>query len=323
MWLNRPWRRIGMIQVLVVIVRFIRRYAIINIWWRRVMIDGRRAVRRLSRCRVAPRLRVIGGPGWWLRSGTSRPRGQNPAVGVVIMIWRLIFGRPGQVISGRHSHRMVVVALRIGQGDVDRVRLLGLRYPRRGSIKVRLRILSYVLVREIVLTGIYRVRGNGILIPRNDRVKIILAAVGCRGSALMQSQDRSADKVRAIYGQRVVVALKLFTPPVPGHTSISGANGNRVNRLSGDRSDLLRRDAGIDDALVAAVKIEVIDGRGLVVDMRDPICFDAKTLRMGVAEIPCRHKCEDAGAQAKIKTGTDGMALINEPDAGLIYRMGW
>ena len=120
-----------MIQVLVVIVRFIRRYAIIIIWWRRVMIDGRKAGRWLFRCRVTVRLRVIGRPGWWLLSGTGHPRGQNPAVGVVIVIWRLILGRPGLVISGRQSHRMVVVALRIRRGDVGDVRLLGLRYPRR------------------------------------------------------------------------------------------------------------------------------------------------------------------------------------------------
>jgi len=178
MWLNRRWRRIGMIQVLVVIVRFIRRYAIIIIWWRRVMIDGRKAGRWLFRCRVTVRLRVIGRPGWWLLSGTGHPRGQNPAVGVVIVIWRLILGRPGLVISGRQSHRMVVVALRIRRGDVGDVRLLGLRYPRRGPIKIRLRILSYVLVREIVLPGIYCVRENVVWIPRNDRVKIILSAGG-------------------------------------------------------------------------------------------------------------------------------------------------
>ena len=178
MWLNRRRRRIGMIKVLVIIVRFIRRYAIIIIWWRRVMIDGRRAGGWLSRCRVAVRLRVIGGSGWWLLSGTSRSRGQNPAVGVVILIWRLISGRPGLVISGRQSHRMVVIALRIRRGDVVDVRLLGLRYPRRGPIKIRLRILSYVLVREIVLPGISRVRENVVLIPRNNRVKIILSAAG-------------------------------------------------------------------------------------------------------------------------------------------------
>ena len=139
----------------------------------------------------------------------------------------------------------------------------------------------------------------------------------------MQGQNRSADKARAINGQRIVVAFKLFTPPVPSHVSIPGANGNRVNHLSGDRGDILRRDAGIDDALVAPVKIDVIDRRGLVVNVRDPICFDAKTLRMGVAKIPCRHKREDTGAQAEVKISTDGMALIHEPDAGLIYRMGW
>jgi len=139
----------------------------------------------------------------------------------------------------------------------------------------------------------------------------------------MHGQDRSADKARAINGQRVVVAFKLFTPTVPSHASIPGANGHRVNHLSGDRSDILRRDAGVDDALVTPVKINVIDGRGLVIDMRDPICFDAKTLRMRVAEIPCRHKREDTGAQAEVKISTDGMALIHEPDAGLIYRMGW
>jgi len=75
MWLNRRWWRVGMIKVLVVIVRFIRRYAIIIIWWPRVMTHGRGTGRRLSRCRVALRLRVEGGSARRLLSGTHRPRG--------------------------------------------------------------------------------------------------------------------------------------------------------------------------------------------------------------------------------------------------------
>src|ERR1700690_1112816 len=156
-------------------------------------------------------------------------------------------------------------------------------------------------MREVVLPWIFRVRGNVVLIPMNDRVKFILPVVGCRWSSRMQGQDRSADKARAIHDQRTAVVLKLFSPPAPGCASIFGANGNRVNRLSGDGGDVLRRDAGIDDTLVATVKIEVIDGLGLVVNVRYSIRFDAKTLRMRVAEIPCGHKREDAGVQAKIE----------------------
>ena len=66
------------------------------------------------------------------------------------------------------------------------VRLLGLRHARRGPIKIQLRILFYVLVRETVLPRIIRVRRNVVLIPMDDRIKCILPVVGGRWRSLMQ-----------------------------------------------------------------------------------------------------------------------------------------
>src|SRR5579862_8515638 len=111
------------------------------------------------------------------------------------MIGRLVLAWPGLVISGWRSHRMVIVVvyLRIGRGDVRDVRLLGLWPPRRGPIRIRLRILSCILVRRIILPGISRRRGNVVLIPLNDRVKLILPVAG-RRSARMQGEDRGADE---------------------------------------------------------------------------------------------------------------------------------
>ena len=98
LWLNRRWRRVGMIEVLVVTARVIRRCAIIIIlrwrWWG-VVIDRWR--------------RVVGGTTRrWLLSGTSHPRRQNPAIEIVIAIRRLVLGRPGSAILGRPRHRIIV-----------------------------------------------------------------------------------------------------------------------------------------------------------------------------------------------------------------------
>ena len=138
----------------------------------------------------------------------------------------------------------------------------------------------------------------------------------------MHGQDRSADKARAINGQRVVVALKLFTPPVPRRASVPGVKGNRMNCLSGDRGDILGRDTGINHSLMAAVKVEVVDDPGLIVSMRHFAGFNAMTSRIWTAKVLRRHEREGIRVQAEVKIGTDGMALINEPDTGLIYRMG-
>ena len=108
----------------------------------------------------------------------------------------------------------------------------------------------------------------------------------------MQGEDRSADKARAIHGQRVAVALKLFAPPTPRHASVPGAKGDRMNRLSGDRGDVRGRDAGIHNPLMAAVNVEVIDDRGLIVNARHFTCVNAMTPRMRIAEVLRRHERE-------------------------------
>ena len=118
----------------------------------------------------------------------------------------------------------------------------------------------------------------------------------------MQRQDRRADKMRTIHDQRVAIALKLFMPAAPGNASIPGLNGDRMNLLPGDSGDVVRRDAGIDDALMVAVKIDVVDDRGLIENPRYFTCLDAMTSRMRVAEILRCHKRE--GIRIQAETGT-------------------
>ena len=84
--------------------------------------------------------------------------------------------------------------------------------------------------------------------------------------------------MRAIHDQRVAIVLKLFMPAAPRNASIPGLNGDRMNLLPGDRGDVVRRDAGIDDALMVTVKVDVVDDRGLIVKsalLRLPRCDDA------------------------------------------------
>src|SRR5215469_9888972 len=69
--------------------------------WRRVMIVGGRIGVRLSGCRVVMRRRVISGTGLRWRCGTVLPGRLNPVVGVVMLLRRLILGRPGLIVLGR------------------------------------------------------------------------------------------------------------------------------------------------------------------------------------------------------------------------------
>ena len=55
----------------------------------------------------------------------------------------------------------------------------------------------------------------------------------------MEGEDRGADEVRAIHGQRVAVVLKLFVRPAPRRASVPGLNGDGMNRLLGDGGNML------------------------------------------------------------------------------------
>ena len=121
-----------------------------------------------------------------------------------------------------------------------------------------------------------------------------------------------------IHNQGVGIAVKLFMPAAPGNLSIPGLNGDRNDLLPGDRGDVGRRDAGIDDALTVAVKIDVVDDRGLIENPRYFTCLDAMPSWMRVAEVLRCHKRE--GIRIQAPTGTRGVALVNKSDASLINR---
>ena len=95
---------------------------------------------------------------------------------------------------------------------------------------------------------------------------------------------------------------------------------DRVNRRPGDVGDMLRLDAAVDDGPVVAVKIEVVDDRGLIEYPRFVPCLDAKMARMRVAKISGRHKREEIRGQAKIKSNAHAIAAINEAHAGPVNR---
>jgi len=134
---------------------------------------------------ISLRLGVMEGTMRRLLFGTLRPGRQNPVAGVVIIVvWLRILSRPGRVIS-RRCGSSVFGCLRVGRIDVLDSRLLGLRHPWRGPIKILIRVLVDILVRHIVLPRIYRVRRPVVAIPVNDGLKFLLPGFSCRRSSWM------------------------------------------------------------------------------------------------------------------------------------------
>jgi len=74
--------------------------------------------------------------------------------------------------------------------------------------------------------------------------------------------------MRAVHDQRAAITFKLFTPATAPDPAIPVVNGDGMNFLPGNRGNIMRRDAGIDEALVVAVKVDVVEDRGLIVNPR-------------------------------------------------------
>ncbi len=85
-------------------------------------------------------------------------------------------------------------------------------------------------------------------------------------------------------------------------------------------NDAFRRDAGIDKGPVMTVEIEVIDDRGVIINL----CYlgrrHAIAARMRVAKMSNWHKRETIPTQAEIETDADGESVIKESHTILIHR---
>ena len=94
-------------------------------------------------------------------------------------------------------------------------------------------------------------------------------------------------------------------------------------RMSGV-GDALRRNAVVDDNLIItlAVNMDVIDDRGVVVNLRRLRRRGAIIMRVRIAEIGRRHKREAACTQPETEAHVHAVALINNAHAGLAGGIG-
>ena len=132
--------------------------------------------------------------------------------------------------------------------------------------------------------------------------------------------SRIAREARAIYNQRAAIAAELIAVwAVSGRRGcIPDCDGMDGGMRAGN--DSFRRDAGIDKGPVMAVEIEVIDDRGVIINLRDLARRHAITAWMRVAKMSNRHKRETVPTQAEIETDTDGEPVIKESNALAIHR---
>ena len=91
-----------------------------------------------------------------------------------------------------------------------------------------------------------------------------------------------------------------------------------MNGRSGGGGDMFRRNSAVDEVVI--VNVEVVDHRGVIVNLRYLCRSGAKAARMRVAKIPCRHKRETIHAQTKVESNADVAALVKETVAFPIYR---
>ena len=86
----------------------------------------------------------------------------------------------------------------------------------------------------------------------------------------------------------------------------------------GDSSDAFRINPMVDEAVITHV--EVVDDRGVVVNLCCLPWGDAIVVRMRVAKMSNRHERETIPTQAEIETDADGEPVIKESNAFPIHR---
>ena len=93
-------------------------------------------------------------------------------------------------------------------------------------------------------------------------------------------------------------------------------DGDRTDGCMGDGGDAFRINPPVGQA--AAVTVEIVDDRGLIVNLRDLGRCRAIMARMRVAKMLYRNKRETICAQTPVETDADGASAIKETDAGLV-----
>jgi hypothetical protein len=154
------------------------------------------------------------------------------------------------------------------------------------------------------------------LSPKIVLWRIWSAMQGMRHNALMEGLNRSADEIRTIDVERPIIARELLTMR---DVSCCFTNLNLMDWRSGNRSDVFRRNAGVDDGVVS--NVDVIDDRGVAVKPSHFSRSDAVAAGIWITKVPRPHKCEHACVQTKIKPDADVATLKNDPDARSISRV--
>ena len=123
---------------------------------------------------------------------------------------------------------------------------------------------------------------------------------------------------RVAYDQRTAITTELV-----GARAMSGRrggvpDGDGTNGGMGNGGDVFRINPPVGK--IAAVTIEIVDYRGVIINLRDLGRCHAITARMRVAKMSNRHKRETIPTQAEIETDADGEPVIKESNAIPIYR---
>ena len=87
---------------------------------------------------------------------------------------------------------------------------------------------------------------------------------------------------------------------------------------SGDGGDVFRRNAAVDEIVI--VDVEVVDDRGVIINLRYLGRGHAIAARMRVAKMSNRHKRETIPTQTEIETDADGDPVIKESNTIPIHR---
>ena len=131
----------------------------------------------------------------------------------------------------------------------------------------------------------------------------------------MAGLNRSATEIRTIDVERPIIARELLTAR---DVSCCFTDLNLMNRCSGDRSDAFGSNPPVDEVVVA--NLEVVDDRGVVVNLCYLRCSDAKAVWVRITKMPDRHERETIHIQTKVESNADGGTVIKEPNAFPVHR---
>ena len=133
---------------------------------------------------------------------------------------------------------------------------------------------------------------------------------GTRHNALMKGLNRRAAEIGTIDVERPIIARELLTTWDVGYCF---ANLNLMDWRSGNRSDVFRRNAGVDDGVVS--EVDVIDDRAVAEKLSHFSRPDTVAVEMWITKVLRPYKCEYVCIQTKIKPDADVASLKNNSDA--------